>query len=263
MDVPAEWDTVLDLERTLKAAQRGSRLVQQILAFSRPTQEGFMPTDVAEVAREALGIFSATLPRNITVVERLGNQPAVAYADPTQLHQIIMNLCANAFQSMRDTGGHMDVELTEEDLDEAPGRTDLPGERPLPAPGRVRQRAGHLPGDHGPASSTPFSPPSPRARARALGLAVVHGIVRAHKGGLKVTSQSWVRTSFEIFLPHYASHVGVPGRPGLEVPDAPGTRARALHRGRPGPAQGHSPGAGPSWATGSRPSAAGPKPWTT
>jgi len=203
MDLPEDSDTTLDLERTLKAARRGSRLVQQILSFSRPSQEGFAPSDMAEVVHEALGIFAATLPRNITLSETIGVHPAIAFADPTQIHQIVMNLCANSFQAMRETGGHIAIELNETDLDE------VQAEIINVQPGRYLRLSV---ADSGPGISQdildrifdPFFTTKAKGEGTGLGLAVVHGIVKSHRGGLKVTSQPGVRTSFEIFLPKQA-----------------------------------------------------------
>ncbi|MBI4804123.1 MAG: PAS domain-containing protein [Desulfovibrio sp.] len=203
MDLPEDSDTALDLERTLKAARRGSRLVQQILAFSRPSQEGFAPTDMAEVAHEALAIFAATLPRNITLSERIDAHPAIAFADPTQVHQIVMNLCANAYQAMRDKGGHMSLELTEVDLDENQAdMINVPIGRYLKL--SVTDSGPGIPPDIMDRIFDPFFTTKSKGEGTGLGLAVVHGIVKSHRGGLRVVSQPGQRTSFEIYLPKLA-----------------------------------------------------------
>ncbi len=200
MDLPEESETVLDLERTLKAARRGSRLVQQILTFSRPSQEGFMPTDLSEVVHEALAIFTATLPRNITVNERITVHPAIAFADPTQLHQIVMNLCANSFQAMRENGGHMALELDEVAFDETHAELmSLPQGQYLRI--RVVDNGPGIPPEILDRIFDPFFTTKPKGEGTGLGLAVVHGIVKSHQGGLKAVSQPGQRTSFEIFLP--------------------------------------------------------------
>jgi PAS domain S-box-containing protein len=226
MDVPEGSDTKADLERTIKAAQRGSRLVKHILAFSRSSQEGFVPTDVADVVREALAIFAATLPRNITLSEKFPDRPAVAFADPTQLHQIVMNLFANAYQAMRDTGGHMAVELCEV------GLTDPEAELVSLPEGRYLRLTVT---DNGPGISLeimdrifdPFFTTKAKGEGTGLGLAVVHGIVKSHQGGLRVTSQPGQRTSFEIFLPAYETLETLSAVQTIETP-APGRREHVL-----------------------------------
>ncbi|GAB6036223.1 hypothetical protein JCM15519_07820 [Fundidesulfovibrio butyratiphilus] len=201
MDIAPESDAAQDLERTLKAARRGSRLVQQILAFSRPSQAGFTPVDLAEVAHEALAIFSATLPRNIALEKMVPqDRPLMAFADATQIHQILMNLCANAFQSLRASGGKLRVELS---------RVDLQGEQAAMhslAPGRYIRLCVE---DNGPGIAPeildrifdPFFTTKPKEEGTGLGLAVAHGIVKAHKGAMTVRSQPGERTTFEVFLP--------------------------------------------------------------
>jgi PAS domain S-box-containing protein len=207
MDLPEDSDTALDLERTLKAARRGSQLVQQILAFSRPSQQGFAPTNMAEVVHEAAAIFAATLPRNITLNERIDVHPAIAFADPTQVHQIVMNLCANAFQAMRDKGGSMAIELTQVDLDAAQA------ELISVEPGRylrlsITDSGPGIPPDILDRIFDPFFTTKAKGEGTGLGLAVVHGIVKSHRGGLHVISQPGLRTSFEVYLPKQADFEG-------------------------------------------------------
>ncbi|GFK95818.1 Sensor kinase CckA [Fundidesulfovibrio magnetotacticus] len=200
MDLAEDSETAQDMERSLKAARRGSRLVQQILAFSRPSQQGFAPTDMAEVVHEALAIFAATLPRNITLSENIQVNPAIAFADPTQVHQIVMNICANAFQAMRDTGGHLALELVEADLDETHA------EMVNVQPGRylrlaVSDSGPGIPPDIMDRIFDPFFTTKAKGEGTGLGLAVVHGIVKSHRGGLRVASQPGKGTTFEIYLP--------------------------------------------------------------
>jgi len=202
MDAPESSDMAQDLLRVLKAGQRGSQLVRQILAFSRPSQAGFQYVNVAEVARETLSLLSASLPRNISVREDIRQDPALALADPIQLHQVFLNLCTNAFQAMRETGGDLLLTLHSEVLDaQAAEGLSLP-------PGRYL----HLTiTDNGPGIEQdildkifdPFFTTKGKAEGTGLGLAVVHGIIKAHKGAVAVDSIPWERTSFDIYLPQY------------------------------------------------------------
>lgn len=104
-DIDEGTITWKDLDRAIKAAQRGSRVVKQILTFSRPSQEGFKPTDIGEVVKETVDFIKASLPRNIEVSARVPEGAPLIMADPTQIHQVIMNLCTNSFQSLRGGGG--------------------------------------------------------------------------------------------------------------------------------------------------------------
>jgi len=217
MDAEEGSEITQDLLRVLKAGQRGSQLVRQILAFSRPSQAGFQAVNVAEVARETLSLLSASLPRNISVREDISQDiredTAIALADPIQLHQVLLNLCTNAFQSMREVGGDLSLTLDIALLDaQSAEALNL-------APGRYLRL---LITDNGPGIEQeildkifdPFFTTKGKAEGTGLGLAVVHGIIQAHKGAVAVTSTPWERTTFAIYLPQYermgTADIGLP-----------------------------------------------------
>jgi signal transduction histidine kinase/ActR/RegA family two-component response regulator len=220
MDLPPGDAMEDDLRRVLKAGERGSRLVKQILSFTRPSQAGFAPINVADVMNEVAGLLKASIPRHIKVVVDVPASPVTCRADPTQLHQIVMNLCTNAFQAMRESGGVLTVSLTEDELDEAQA-------------GPVGTRAGRYARlsvvDTGPGIAgeildkifDPFFSTKQKGEGTGLGLAVVRGIVKSHRGGIRVSSQPGERTGFDIYLPLLATG------------DAPAVQPRpAPNRGR-------------------------------
>jgi PAS domain S-box-containing protein len=199
-DVDPESTAGQDLSRALKAANRGSRLVKQILNFSRPSKEGIQPTDLAEVVRESLSLLKSSLPRNIEVVENIEPGLPKCPADPTQINQIIMNLCTNAFQAMQDRGGRLEVGLSKVYVEGAKA-TDLDLE-----PGSY---AALTVTDDGPGISPlivdkifdPFFTTKGKTEGTGLGLAVVMGIIKAHYGGVSVESRPGSMTRFTIYLP--------------------------------------------------------------
>ncbi len=200
MDAPEGTEMAGDLLRVLRAGQRGSQLVRQILAFSRPSQAGFQTVNVAEVARETLSLLSASLPRNISVHEDIRIDPALALADPIQLHQVFLNLCTNAFQAMREVGGDLALTLGPEMLDAQAAETlNI-------QPGRFLRLTIS---DTGPGIDQdildkifdPFFTTKGKGEGTGLGLAVVLGIIKAHKGAVAVSSIPWERTTFDIYLP--------------------------------------------------------------
>ena len=200
MDAVEGTEMAQDLLRVLKAGQRGSQLVRQILAFSRPSQAGFQAVNVAEVARETLSLLSASLPRNISVREDIRLDPALCLADPIQLHQVFLNLCTNSFQAMRDVGGDMLLTLSEELLD-APAAEAL-----NVAPGKylrltISDTGPGIPREILDKIFDPFFTTKGKAEGTGLGLAVVHGIVKGHNGAVAVSSIPWEHTSFDIYLP--------------------------------------------------------------
>ena len=200
LDLPPDEPIVDDLHRVLKAGERGSRLVKQILSFTRPSQAGFAPINVVDVVAEAAGLIKASMPRNIKIVADLPQNPVTCRADPTQLHQIVMNLCTNAFQAMRATGGELTLALAEDTLDET-------------LAGQIGVRAGRYARlsivDTGPGIQPeildkifdPFFTTKQKGEGTGLGLAVVRGIVKGHRGAVRVVSQPAVRTGFDVFLP--------------------------------------------------------------
>jgi CheY-like chemotaxis protein len=149
-----------------------------------------------------LSLLSASLPRNISVHENIRLDPALAQADPIQLHQVFLNLCTNAFQAMREIGGDLTLSLDAETLD------PQSAEALNIAAGRYLRLSIT---DNGPGIDQeildkifdPFFTTKGKAEGTGLGLAVVHGIIQAHKGAVAVTSVPWERTSFAIYLPEF------------------------------------------------------------
>ena len=199
-DVEENSRTAKDLERVLKAARRGSRVVKQILSFSRPSKEGFRPTDLAAVIHEVLGLMDASLPSNISVKSSINTHGFLVEADPTQVHQVILNLCTNAFHALRENGGILQVHVEAAFLnpDQAAPLNVVPGEY-------LKITVA----DNGPGISPeiidnifdPFFSTKDITEGTGLGLSVVHGIVKGHRGGLRMESKIGMGTGFEIFLP--------------------------------------------------------------
>ncbi|WP_461210453.1 hybrid sensor histidine kinase/response regulator [Desulfocurvus sp. DL9XJH121] len=202
MDVDTSSPTGKDLGRALKASQRGSALVKQILTFSRPSKEGVVPTRIQDVVREALGLLRASLPRAITVKDHVTRGLPLCMADPNQINQIVMNLCTNSFHALRDTGGTITIFLGEEFLD---GEA---AELRRVAPGRyaklvVADDGPGIPQDIMDKIFDPFFTTKGKAEGTGLGLAVVLGIVRGHQGAIEVESRPGY-TAFTVLIPEHA-----------------------------------------------------------
>ncbi len=199
-DVQAESQTAKDLRRVLKAARRGAEVVKQILSFSRPSKEKFRPTDIGMVVKEVLNLMDVSLPSTISIQAEIDAQALFVNADPTQIHQVVLNLCTNAFHSLRESGGQLEVQLEEEVLDDEKSVV-LNIE-----PGRyVTIRVG----DNGPGIDPdiqdkifdPFFTTKDISEGTGLGLAVVHGIVKGHHGGIEVQSDVGEGTVVIVYLP--------------------------------------------------------------
>jgi signal transduction histidine kinase len=106
-----------NLEQVLRAGNRAKELVKQILAFSRQTEQEFKPIQIGIIIKEALKLLRASLPTTIEIRQHISGDPGLVLADPTQIHQVVMNLCANSAHAMRANGGVLEVTLDLEELD--------------------------------------------------------------------------------------------------------------------------------------------------
>lgn len=199
-DVPADSQTAKDLRRVLKAARRGAGVVKQILSFSRPSKGKFRATDIGMVVKEVLSLMDVSLPATISVKSKLDTPNMFVNADPSQIHQVILNLCTNAFHSLRDNGGQLEVQVNEEVIHE---------ERAAVlnvTPGRY---VSIKVGDNGPGINPeildkifdPFFTTKDITDGTGLGLSVVLGIVKGHHGGIEVQSDLGKGTVITVYLP--------------------------------------------------------------
>jgi PAS domain S-box-containing protein len=188
------------LREVLQATGRARDLVQQILTFSRQSECEFRPVRLGQLVSEACRFLRASIPATIAIdVDVETGADCTVMADPTQLHQVIMNLSANAAYEMRTTGGRLTFAVRRHQLSDAASGGAL-------APGRYARLSVS---DTGPGISAdvasrifdPFFTTKPAGEGTGLGLSVVHGIVRGHRGSVEVVSQPGAGTTFEILLP--------------------------------------------------------------
>jgi two-component system, cell cycle sensor histidine kinase and response regulator CckA len=193
--------TEADLNRVLKAARRGGRVVQQILSFSRPSREGFRPTDLRQVVQEVVHLIEASMPANIVISSHAENgRPYFVNADPTQMHQAILNLCTNAYHALRTTGGTIDITLSHTPVEEEPSAMDQASSR-ASIKLTVADNGPGIPAEIIDKIFDPFFSTKSKSEGTGLGLAVVHGIVKSHLGIIRVSCGNQGGATFEIFLP--------------------------------------------------------------
>jgi PAS domain S-box-containing protein len=188
------------LKEVLQASRRAKDLVAQILAFSRQVDHEFAPVQIQLIVKEVCKLLRASLPSNITVETDLQSFASIM-ADAGQIHQILMNLCTNAYQAMNDMGGVITLKLNEIELGQPPGDTysDL-------KPGKYLQL---LVRDNGCGMDEAtmnrifdpyFSTKKPDG-GTGLGLSVVFGIVKSHGGLIDVDSEINQGSTFRILFP--------------------------------------------------------------
>jgi PAS domain S-box-containing protein len=191
-----------DLSQITKAAYRAKQLVKQILTFSRQADHELWPLEPHLVIKEALKLLRSTLPTTIAIRQQIATDCGAIFGDPTQLHQIIMNLCTNAYHAMRDTGGGLDVSLSKVDV----GDEDCSLLNLDLSPGSYVKLVVSDTG-HGMDKQTmarifePYFTTKPTGEGTGMGLSVVHGIIQSYHGHISVESQPGIGTTFSVYLP--------------------------------------------------------------
>ncbi|MEW6658967.1 MAG: PAS domain S-box protein [Thermodesulfobacteriota bacterium] len=201
-DIPPEMEAHANLVEVLKAAERARDLVKQILTFSRQDKhQEKKPVQISLIIKEVLKFLRASLPTTIDMRRNITALSAKILADPTQIHQIMINLCTNAAQAMQESGGVLTVSLDEVDLrpgDQAPGADLLSGPYLRLTVSDTGQ--GMTP-EVMARIFEPFFTTKELGGGTGMGLAVVHGIVKSHGGEIKVFSEPGQGSTFQVFFP--------------------------------------------------------------
>jgi PAS domain S-box-containing protein len=201
LDLPPGSPGAESVAEILKAARRSSEVVRQMLTFSRRQDQPRGPLDLALVVKEACKFLRASIPVSIDIEVKISSSVPQVLGDPGQLHQVLMNLATNSRQAMEGRNGRMSIGLHAVDVDAtmAQAQGNL-------APGRYVRLSVTDTGVGMDAATLDrlfepfFTTKGPRQGA-GLGLAVVHGIVRSHGGGVTVYSQPGQGTTFHVFIP--------------------------------------------------------------
>jgi two-component system cell cycle sensor histidine kinase/response regulator CckA len=189
------------LDNILTASQRAKGLINQILSFSRQTEQEKQPVQVNLIVKEVLKLIRASLPATIEICGNNLNNDAVVEADPIQIHQVMMNLCSNAHHAMRETGGKLEVSLVTCDIDSGKA-AQLGGIKPGAYLELRISDTGHgIPREYIDRIFDPYFTSKEKGEGTGLGLAVVHGIVSSHGGAISVESQIGEGTTFHIYFP--------------------------------------------------------------
>jgi PAS domain S-box-containing protein len=204
MDMPTASPLLASIGKVLKASYRARDLVSQILAFSRQTEQDLRPVSVSAIVKEVLKLLRASLPATIAIEQQIESEPANVLGDPTQIHQVIMNICTNAMHAMREGGGRLRVRLGDVRSGEDPGLS-LQLARPEDYLHLAIQDSGHgMPTQIRDRIFEPYFTTKRKEEGTGLGLAVVHGIVTSHEGHIAVQSEPGQGCTFNIYLPRWA-----------------------------------------------------------
>ena len=189
-----------NLEKVLEGAIRARELVRQILTFSRQTGEEIQPVRMQLILKEAFKLARSTLPSTIAVRHRIDEGCKPVMADPTQIHQVIMNLITNAYHAMHETGGELDIQL--ETIEAGPALSEAASLPPgLYARLTVADTGPGIPAAILDRIFEPYYTTKPKDQGTGLGLSVVHGIVKNRGGAVQVENRPGGGAVFRVFLP--------------------------------------------------------------
>jgi signal transduction histidine kinase/ActR/RegA family two-component response regulator len=204
-EIPEESNLRFDIEQINHAAVRGKDLVQQILTFSREVDFNKKPIHLQPIITEAINLLRASLPPGVKIKQNLDSKIGTVLADPTHIHQIVMNLCTNANHAMMSSGGTLEVKLESVNVDQRQAEKT----RNLKKGEYVRLTISDT--GYGMDLKTkerifePFFTRKEVGSGSGLGLSVVHGIINNYGGAIDVDSSPGKGTTFRIYLPRSGS----------------------------------------------------------
>jgi len=199
-EIPEDSSLRESLEEIFTSTMRAKDLVKQILTFSRQDSSEIKPIKIQPIIKEALKLIRSTIPTSIEINQDISDGCGIIKADPTQIHQIVMNLATNAYHAMEDTGGELTVSLKEVELD----KFDVLN--PDMVPGTYTCLTVADTGIGMDKSVTekifdPFFTTKGTGKGTGMGLSVVHGIVNNVGGSIHVYSEVDKGTEFHVYLP--------------------------------------------------------------
>ena len=200
-EVPEDSKLYRYINGIREAGKRARGLVAQILAFSRKSEDEKKSIQIAPLLKECLKLLRASLSTTIEIRQNIETQLGNVMADPTQMHQVIMNLCTNAAHAMQGQGGVIEVSLDSVNLDMC-----FTSQHPDMKKGEylklmIRDTGCGMTMDVMGRIFEPYFTTKEKGVGTGLGLAVTHGIITSHGGTITVESNPGTGSTFTIFLP--------------------------------------------------------------
>ncbi len=199
--IPVDNKAQIDIDQILKSSQRAADLVRQILTFSRKSNHYLESLSPHLIIKEALKMLRASLPATIHIQENIDENCGNIMADPTNIHQIVINLCTNALHSMENEQGTLGICLFRKTLKK----------------NQIAEEVGESPGlfvvleikdtGHGMAPQTianifdPYFTTKGLGKGTGLGLSVIHGIIKDYHGFIRVDSNPGNGSIFQVYFP--------------------------------------------------------------
>jgi PAS domain S-box-containing protein len=201
LDLSDNAEALASLEQVMTAGLRARDLVQHILTFSRKADVQHQVIEIVPLVKECLQFIKASAPPDIAIRKKMMEKEVAVLADPTQVHQMVMNLLTNAVHAMKESGGTLDVTITSIVIH----TDDIMQTRDI-SPGRYAQILISDTGCGIPEALTekifePFFTTKRRGEGTGMGLSTVYGIVKDLKGDISVYSAPGTGTTFQVLIP--------------------------------------------------------------
>ncbi len=197
----SEQELKHNLSRVLEGAHRAKDLIEQILLFSKQIEKERNPFSMQLIVNEAIQLLRSTIPSTVQIIHNIDSDCGKILADATQIHQVIVNLCTNAWHAMEKNGGTLTIKLKQVEVN-----SSLTKQHPnLTEAGYVCLTIKDT--GHGMDTATasrifePFFTTKAVDKGTGLGLSVVHGIIQNHQGDIVVESKLGAGTQFHVYLP--------------------------------------------------------------
>ncbi|MEW6673986.1 MAG: PAS domain S-box protein [Thermodesulfobacteriota bacterium] len=203
-DVPESNPAHEFLKEVRGASLRARNIIRQLLSFSRKTEQSRKPINIVPVVRDSVKLLRSSIPTTIEFRQHVADECHTISGDVTQIHQIMINLCTNAADAMRDHGGVIEIGLGNTELEHeeiAIGQRLLPGRY---VKLMVRDTGSGIAPENMEQIFDPYFTTKEVGKGTGMGLAVVHGIVKGHEGAIQVESEVGKGTAISIFFPAQA-----------------------------------------------------------
>ncbi|MCP4162941.1 MAG: response regulator [Deltaproteobacteria bacterium] len=201
-DIERDDPSAESINEILKSSQRARNLIKQILTFSRKNEQELLPVNAAKIVNDALSLIRSTIPSTVLIKEKIDKTTGTVLADPTQIYQIVLNLCTNSNHAMTDKNdGILEVIVNRVDISKEVARVNSElSEGPYLKLSVIDNGSG-MDKDMIERIFEPYFTTKSMEIGTGLGLAIVHGIVKSHGGFITVESELNRGTVFEVLLP--------------------------------------------------------------
>lgn len=229
LDDTPDWNPAFNsITEIKKASLRAKDVVQQLLSFSRKSEQRQTPIDITVVVKESIQLIRSSIPSSIEIHTRIPGEIAPILADTTQIHQILINLCTNAIHAMSNEDGRLGIAL---DLVHLDHRSDTRFSHLKAGPYvrlTVEDNGSGIDPETRERIFDPYFTTKGVGQGTGMGLAVVHGIVKTHNGAIIVDSDLGKGSTFTLVFPVAATNHPPDPIPSETVPETSGNESILL-----------------------------------